>query len=123
MPSAEDCTATVHRYLELLAKGSADDITALYAENATIEDPVGSEVRRGGDAVHGFYAAIENLEKEAELLALKSVGDEVAFLWRLTVNMGDSRSRVEPISVMTFDDDAKITSMRAFWSAADLTML
>jgi hypothetical protein len=32
------------------------------------------------------------------------------------VDVGDSCTKISPISHMTFDDDAKITSMRAFWS-------
>ena len=123
MPTADDYAATVNRYLELLATGGADEITALYTDDATIEDPVGSDVRRGRGAVHEFYAAIENLSKEAELVMLRAAGNEVAFWWRMTVNAGDTRTRLEPISVMTFDGDAKITSMRAFWSPADVAVL
>jgi steroid delta-isomerase len=123
MPTADDYAATVNRYLELLATGGADEITALYTDDATIEDPVGSDVRRGRGAVHEFYAAIENLSKDAELVMLRAAGNEVAFWWRMTVNAGDSRTRLEPISVMTFDGDAKITSMRAFWSPADVAVL
>jgi len=123
MPTADDYAATVNRYLELLSTGGADEITALYTDDATIEDPVGSDVRRGRGAVHEFYAAIENLSKEAELVTLRAAGNEVAFWWRMTVNAGDSRTRLEPISVMTFDGDAKITSMRAFWSPADVAVL
>lgn len=127
MPSAseqkEAITKVVNRYLELVARGSADDISALYAEDATIEDPVGSDVRRGPAAVHEFYAAIENLDKETELVSLKVAANQAAFLWRLRLTTGDSRSQVEPISVMTFNDDAKITTMRAYWSPADTTVL
>jgi steroid Delta-isomerase len=123
MADAGELANTVNRYLELLNKGTADDITALYTDDATIEDPVGSDVRRGHAAVHEFYAAIENADKSTELVSLKVAGNEAAFIWRLTADLGNMRTRVEPISVMTFDDDAKITSMRAFWSQADLTML
>jgi steroid Delta-isomerase len=123
MPSADDYTATVTRYLQLLSNGSADEIAALYTDDATIEDPVGSDVRRGRDAVREFYAAIEGLEKEAELVTLRAAGNEAAFWWRLTVAAGDNRTRIDPISVMTFDGDAKITSMRAFWSPTDVAGL
>lgn len=123
MPTADDYAATVNRYLELLATGGADEITALYTDDATIEDPVGSDVRRGLGAVHEFYAAIENLSKETELVTLRAAGNEIAFWWRMTVNAGGSRTRLEPISVMRFDADAKITSMRAFWSPADVAVL
>jgi steroid Delta-isomerase len=119
MPSADDYAKTVQRYLELVANGSADDVTALYAEDATIEDPIGSELRRGRAAIHDFYAAFESAEKQTELASLRVGGNEAAFLWSLKVTAGDSGTVIEPISVMTFDDDAKITSMRAFWSPAD----
>jgi steroid Delta-isomerase len=119
MPSADDYAKTVKRYLELVANGSADDVTALYAEDATIEDPIGSELRQGRAAIHEFYAAFESAEKQTELASLRVGGNEAAFLWSLKVTAGDSGTVIEPISVMTFDDDAKITSMRAFWSPAD----
>jgi steroid delta-isomerase len=125
MPSA-DPAATVNRYLELVAKkGAADDITALYTEDATIEDPIGSDIRRGRDAVHEFYAAFDDADKQTEMLELRvGSSNEAAFLWRLTIDFGNgSGSVIEPISVMTFDDDSKITSMRAFWSASDAKAL
>jgi steroid Delta-isomerase len=119
MARPDDYAKTVNRYLELLANGSADDVTALYAEDATIEDPIGSELRRGRAAIHEFYAAFESAQKQTELVSLRVGGNEAAFLWSLTIKAGDSGTRIEPISVMTFDGDAKITSMRAFWSPAD----
>jgi steroid delta-isomerase len=119
MASADDYAKTVNRYLELVANGSADDVSALYAEDATIEDPIGSELRRGRAAAHEFYTAFESAEKQTELVLLRVGGNEAAFHWNLTIKAGDSGTAIELISVMTFDDDAKITSMRAFWSPAD----
>ena len=123
MPSQEAIAQTDNRYLELVAKGTADDIVTLYTADATIEDPVGSDLRRGRDAVHEFYAAIEGVDKDTELVHLRVSGGEAAFFWHLTLNAGDSRSRISPISVMAFDEDARITSMRAFWSPADVQAL
>ncbi|MDT5010273.1 MAG: steroid Delta-isomerase [Mycobacterium sp.] len=124
MANADDYANTVNRYLELLASGSADDITGLYAEDATIEDPIGTDVRQGRAAVREFYAAFESANKKAELVSLRVGGNEAAFLWRLRLDFGGgSGTVIEPISVMSFDDDAKITSMRAFWSPADVKPL
>ena len=120
MATADDYAKTVNRYLELVANGSADEVTALYAEDATIEDPIGSELRRGRSAIHEFYAAFESAQKQTELVSLRVCGNEAAFLWSLTIKAGDSGTAIEPISVMRFDDDARITSMRAFWSPADV---
>jgi len=88
MPNADDIAKTVNLYLELVANGSADEITALYSDDAIIEDPVGSALRRGHAAVHEFYAAIENIDKETELVALRVAGNEAGFLWRLTITRG-----------------------------------
>jgi steroid Delta-isomerase len=120
MPSQEAIAQTVNRYLELVANGTADDVLTLYAADATIEDPVGSDLRRGHGAVHEFYAAIQGVKKETELAQLRIAGSEAAFLWHLTLDAGNSRTRISPISVMEFDEDARITSMRAFWSPTDV---
>ena len=123
MPSAERITETVNRYLELVAKGGADDILELYASDATVEDPVGGEVHIGKHAVHGFYASLDGLERSSEMVTLRVLGHEAAYLWKLTVKMGDGGMRIEIISVMTFDDDAKITSMKAYWTQDNVTQL
>ncbi len=120
MASADDYANTVNRYLELIAgKGNVDEVAALYADDATIEDPIGSDLRRGRDAVREFYVAFDDADKETELVSLRIGGNEAAFFWRMTVKAADGGIVIEPISVMAFDDDGKITSMRAFWSPAD----
>ncbi|OIN82276.1 nuclear transport factor 2 family protein [Mycobacterium malmoense] len=120
MPSQEAITETVNRYLALVAEGTAEDILTLYAADATIEDPIGSDLRRGHDAIRVFYAGFQDAKKETELAELRVAGDQAAFLWHLTLNAGDSRTQISPISTMAFDEDAKITSMRAFWSPSDV---
>jgi steroid Delta-isomerase len=119
MPSQEAITQTVNRYLELVATGTADDVLALYASDATVEDPIGSDLRRGHDAIREFYAGFQDAKKETELAELRVAGSEAAFLWRLTLDTGNSRTQISPISLMAFDEDARITSMRAFWSPSD----
>jgi steroid delta-isomerase len=36
---------------------------------------------------------------------------------------GDHRMLIEPIDVMAFDDDGKVTAMKAYWSADNVTQL
>ena len=75
MPSPEDNAKTVNRYLELVAKGNADDIAALYAEDATVEDPVGGEVHIGREAVRGFYRSVPTrATTQTELCTLRALG-------------------------------------------------
>ena len=127
MPTAADktqaITETVNRYIELVAKGSADDLVELYADDATVEDPVGGEVHIGRQAIHGFYSAVSDVQRECELVSLRVAGNEAAFQFRLTITAGEHRMVIEPIDVMVFDDRGKVTAMKAYWSAADVTQL
>jgi steroid delta-isomerase len=126
MPSAQDITETVNRYIGLVAGGSVDDLVALYAEDATLEDPVGGEVHIGRESIRGFYATLEHLQRDCELVTLRVAGNEAAFQFRLTVTAGGpapSRIQIEPIDVMVFDDDGRVAAMKAYWSSADVTQL
>lgn len=117
MPSAEQITATVNSYLETVSLGRPDDIAALYADDATVEDPVGGEVHIGRQAIHGFYKGIEGLDCKTEIITLRVLGHEAAYFWRL----GMAGMSIEIISVMTFDQDARITSMKAYWGPENVT--
>jgi steroid Delta-isomerase len=126
MPSPEQIADTVNRYISLVARGSADDLVELFAEDATVEDPVGGEVHIGRQAIHGFYAGLtntENAERDCELVTLRVAGNEAAFQFRLIVKTGDGGIRIEPIDVMVFGDDGKVTAMKAYWSADNVTQL
>lgn len=110
---------TVNRYAELLARGGADELASLYTPDATVEDPVGSGVRHGHDEIRELYNGIEKQNRTVDLLSVHINGSEAAFLARLTIITGDVQTRIDGIDVMTFDDDGRITSMRAFWSVPD----
>ncbi|PBC36573.1 steroid delta-isomerase [Rhodococcus sp. ACS1] len=119
-PSAEDIRKTVERYIEAVATGTAHDVVALYAEGATVEDPVGTEPRTSVESLREFYGVIEPLKQTGELLTLKIAGNSAAFHFSLVTDLGEQKLEIAPIDVMTFDDDGKITSMRAFWSQEDM---
>ncbi|MFW0787830.1 nuclear transport factor 2 family protein [Gordonia sp. CPCC 206044] len=122
MISPDVIRSRVTDYLSAVAGGRTADITALYARGATVEDPVGSEARQGLAAIEQFYGALQGADCDTELLRLRVAGDTAAFHFRVTTRTPDQTITVEPIDVMTFDDDGKITSMRAVWSPDDLTV-
>lgn len=114
---AEAITKAVNRYLETVSQGRPDDIAALYAEDATVEDPVGSEVHIGRQAIRGFYKAVEGANSTTEMVTLRALGNEAAFFWKLSIH----GMTIEIISVMTFDDEGKIASMKAYWGPDNIT--
>ncbi|OBK52935.1 steroid delta-isomerase [Mycobacterium gordonae] len=127
MPNTADktqaITETVNRYIATVTSGSAEDLAAFYADDATLEDPVGGEVHIGTHAIQGFYSSITGVERECELVTLRVSGNEAAFHFRLTITAGDHKMRIEPIETMVFDSDGKVSAMKAYWSSADVTQL
>nr|WP_280493380.1 nuclear transport factor 2 family protein [Nocardia asiatica] len=120
MSSVEQITAVVREYVSRLTTGTSTEIAALYAEDATVEDPVGGEVRRGRDALAAFYGPLDAVDNSAELLVIRVSGSSAAFHMRVTTTTHEQVIIVEPIDVMTFDADGHITSMRAFYNPADI---
>jgi steroid delta-isomerase len=115
MATADDIRTVVERYLAGVAAGDADGIAALYAEDAVVEDPAGSDPHVGRDAIHAFYASVSTPGLETKLVGGVNVVDEHTAAFHFAV-VADGNTIVEPIDVMTFDDAGLITSMRAFWS-------
>src|SRR5436305_4363345 len=85
---------TIRRYVALLATGSADELLELFDEGATVEDPVGSDVRTSRQEIHDFFSALEAMDRQTELVLLRVVGNEAAFSFTITFNVGDSPMRL-----------------------------
>ena len=113
---------TITNYVDYVGAGATDKIVALYAEGGTVEDPVGSDVRTTRESVREFYAILEGLAQSAKLGIVKIADGQAAFAFELVVKAGDMTYTIAPIDVMTFNDDGRIASMRAFWSDADMVV-
>ena len=119
----EKVRATVAAYLETFSAGDREAWLDLFAPDATLEDPVGTEVRRGRDAIGEFW---DQSRSFVESITLKMVqgpgvrGHEAAFAMEAHAEVGDSTFVAPTIDVMTFDDDGRITTMRAFWDPAEM---
>jgi steroid delta-isomerase len=111
--------ATVEQYLEAVSSGTATEIAALYAEDATVEDPAGSPPIKGTKAISAFYENTVALDCTTTLLTYREGGRTAAFHFRVTIKTPDSTAVITPIDVMTFDENGKITSMIAIFSDSD----
>lgn len=118
----EQIRQTIEQYVALVATGTAAEIAALYADGATVEDPVGSDVLTTHEQILAFYGTLEPLEQRTRLLSARIAGGQAAFHFEVATVTPDATYVLAPIDVMTFDDDGRITSMRAFWGPADMTV-
>jgi steroid delta-isomerase len=112
--------STVEQYLTLVGGGTAAQITALFADDATLEDPVGADPHRGRDAIETFYKVIEPIERSTELLSFRAAGDTAVFEFRIVTVFGETTIELNPMDIMVFGGDGKIASMRALWAPEDM---
>ena len=116
MPTPEHMQAAVRAYIAALNAGDIDAIVALYAEDATVEDPVGSTPQRGLAQIRAFYTASLSMALQVALDGeIRAVANEAAFAFSVALVMDGKRITIRPIDVMRFDAQGRITSMRAFF--------
>jgi steroid delta-isomerase len=123
MPASNEiCRQTVEKYIAMLNDGTQTgaDFVKLYAAGATIEDPVGSDVLTDNAAIVAFYDAIP-ATRTAVLGETRVVAGEAVFAFDLNLEFPDNKMTIKPVDAMKFDDEGKITSMRAFWSDDDVS--
>lgn len=112
-------------YIDGFAAGDAAAVAALFADDATIEDPVGKPSIHGKDAITTFYTRSMKTGAKLALAApiRASQGREAAMAFDVNLTMpGAGRAVIRVIDVMRFNDDGKIDSMRAFWGLSDMEM-
>lgn len=118
MPSQETMKAALQAYLDAFNSGSVAAVTALYAEDATVEDPVGSPVKCGKSEIQAFYthtiASGAKLSLDAPIRGSHGNSAAMAF----SARMGPVTVRV--IDVMTFSEAGQFTSMKAYFGPGDI---
>ncbi len=97
-------------------KGDVEGILELYADDAKEEDPIGSELRRGSDGLRTFYEASAGSIIMKRTGPVRVAGNEAATPLVVLMGPEGQQQALDIISHMVFDDEGKITSMRAFWS-------
>lgn len=129
MSKEQQMKRAMQAYIDAFNRVDPDGIVALYADDATVEDPVGSPVKSGRKAIADFYAfAIKSGAKLRLAAPIRgSHGNSAAMAFNVELNMpqGDKTARavIRVIDVMTFDEEGKFSSMRAFWGPSDMEVL
>jgi steroid delta-isomerase len=113
----EQIRATMEKYVSLLNEGDAASIMALYGDNPTVEDPVGSKPIAGRDAILNFYQRASPLLKGRVKLAGRVIVSGVDGAMPMVADLGSPTNRIlDVINAMKFDTNGKIISMRAYVS-------
>lgn len=121
MPEPERMTAVVNAYVAGFAAGDADAIVALFADDATVEDPVGTPIKRGRAEIRAFYAGSIATGARLELLGEpRCAADYVAFPFAVKLDWEGRATVIEVIDVFRIDETGKIAEMRAYFGPANI---
>lgn len=106
------------RYVERVDANDIDGILALYAEDAVVEDPVGTAPLVGIEAIARFYRdGLGRANARATLTGpVRVAGNGCAAMpFRVDLDWGGQPCSIHVIDVMQFDADGRIRSMKAYW--------
>jgi steroid delta-isomerase len=112
---------TIRRYQSTFSADDRDGWLALFADDAVLEDPVGSAPHEGLEAIAAFWDDVHARTERASVRMTQGPAvcrREAAWAFELDVTVNGRRSLVEIIDHGTFTQDGRIRSIRAFWSPA-----
>ena len=125
MPTPDEIRATIDQYVARFSAGDTAGWVALFADDARQEDPVGAPVNVGHDAIRAFFETTLTLGGPQLSFVREPVivGNEAMVFIQAIAGEGPTAAVVPFIcDHMVFDDDARITSLRAFWDPASMTI-
>ena len=125
MPTPEQVRATVDAYVDAYARNDKAAFLALWAPDGVLEDPVGTPVHQGVEALGAFWDGARELADRIELLPVSVIqaGDEAAMVFEIHAHIGDGGLVMQAVDVMRVGDDGRLASVRAYWDMAAATPL
>ncbi len=121
MPSQAAMKAALQAYIDGFNAGDADAIMALFADDAVIEDPVGTPLKSRAE----FEEFIRQGVAYGARLTLSapirgSHGPHAAMAFVVTYVVNGTRYTTNSVDVMTFGEDGKITRMNGYSGPGDV---
>lgn len=119
----EQIRATADTYVSSLIAGDLEGVMGLYADHATVEDPVGGgTVHQGSVEIRAFYSSVVALKIEATVLETRVCGNDLLFNFEITTHFdGGSKATINVWDLMVHNDEGKVVSMRAYWTPANMS--
>jgi steroid delta-isomerase len=112
----ESAAALCEAYLQGLVEGDLDAVVSLFSSDATVEDPVGSEIKQGEDELRAFYQiACDSVTAAERIGPPRIAGSDIAFAFTITVGAAPNAMCIDIIDVFSCDAAGKVCGMRAYW--------
>ncbi len=116
--------AALQDYLRCWAEDDRAGWLALFAPDASIEDPVGAPLTVGPKAIAAFWDRIHqgDMVITCALDRIVVCGDEALMIFAVTTRGAGVSMEVRIADLFTFNDEGKIATMRAFWDDRCMAM-
>lgn len=122
MASSEQMTAAVQAYVDAFDRGDAEAAAAIFADDAVIEDPIGSPPHVGQAAIRAFYVrAMQTGAKLTLTSPLRLAPPHLAFSMLVRLNWQDHDMVIDVIETMEFNAAGKVRKMQAYFGPANMT--
>lgn len=121
MPSAEQMEAAVHAYVAAFDAGDPEAAVAIFAEDAVVEDPIGTPPKVGHAAIREFYTM--SMATGAKLVLdgpIRIATAHAAFAFRVKLHFDGKDMTIHVIDTFAFDDAGKVTEMKAFFGPGNM---
>lgn len=122
MPLTEQIMVdAVHAYVAAFDRGDAAAVAALFADGATVEDPIGTEQKRGREAILDFYT--QSMATGAKLTLqgpIRVAPPYAAFAFQVALHHGGADLVVDVIDIFRFDTEGRIATMTAYFGPSNM---
>lgn len=122
MSDAQTMETAVRTYVDSYNSGNLDGILSIFAENASVEDPVGTPLKEGYAALREFFEI--GIKAGAKLHLdgpIRCAADYAAFPFHVTLDWDGNGQRIDVIDMFRFDEDGKVAEMRAFFGPDNMS--
>ncbi len=121
--SADHAVEMVERYVLACTESRADDVAALFAEDAELRDPFDGQVHTGRGAIREFFRQGVGLIDRMSLAGpIRVTGDGATAAAPIfaEVTMGGASLEIDSIDVFFFDDAGLFAAMHAFYGPTNI---
>lgn len=127
MPNTKQVKTALQGYIDGWKNADREAWLALFAEDAVLIDPVGSEPNTGLEAIAAFWDRIHDLPMnyEPEVHRIVACGNEGLLVFKMISRPEGSNGgmTMEIADTFTINDEGKITQLKAYWDNGCMGML
>ena len=121
MPTPEQMQAAVHAYVEAFDRADPAMAAALFADDAVIEDPIGTAPKMGQTAILEFYT--QSMATGAKLVLqgpIRVAAAHAAFAMQVRLNWDGKDMAIDVIDTFAFDEAGKVKLMQAYFGPGNM---